>query len=123
MTPAKIRAEVSASLRAQGRPAESFREAITVSTRGSIQAKNQFFFVEEIERTVAFRVDGVSKIAFNGWKYGNDGAALMVVGCIVDLLANRKFRHRELLLAASFKMARCGRSRWWQHERPAAQGL
>jgi hypothetical protein len=52
--------------------------------------KNQLFFVEEIERAVAFGVDGVSEIAFNGWKYGNHYAALMVVGCIVDLLGGRQ---------------------------------
>jgi hypothetical protein len=46
--------------------------------------KNQLFFVEEIERAVAFGVDGVSEIAFNGWKYGNHHAALMAVGRIVD---------------------------------------
>ena len=40
------------SLRSQGRPGESFRKATTASTRSSIQVKNQFFFVEEIERTV-----------------------------------------------------------------------
>jgi hypothetical protein len=52
--------------------------------------KNQFFFVEEIERAVAFGADGVAEIAFNGWKYGNRYAALMVVGRIVDLLGGRK---------------------------------
>jgi hypothetical protein len=53
-----------------------------------MQVTNQFFFVEELERTVAFGVDGVSEVAFNSWKYRDDRAALMVVGCIVDLLAN-----------------------------------
>jgi hypothetical protein len=62
-----------------------------------MQVTNQSFFVEELERAVAFGVDGVSEVAFNCWKYRDDRAALMVVGCIVDLLANRKFRHRELL--------------------------
>jgi hypothetical protein len=51
--------------------------------------KNQFFFVEEID-AVAFGVDSVSEIAFNGWKYGNHYAALMAVGRIVDLLGGRK---------------------------------
>src|SRR5258708_7484950 len=86
-------------------PPSASEKAATASTPCSIQVKNQFFFAEEIERAVAFGVDGVSEIAFNGWKYGNHDAALVVVGCIVDLLANRKFRHRELLLAASFKAA------------------
>jgi hypothetical protein len=83
---------------------------MTASARGSIQATNQFLFVEEIERTVAFGVDGVSEIAFDGRKYGNHYAALMVVGCIVDLLADRKFRHRELLFAGAFKTVFRGRS-------------
>jgi hypothetical protein len=62
-----------------------------------MQVTNQSFFVEELERTVAFGVDCVSEVAFNCWKYRDDRAALMLVGRIVDLLANRKFRHRELL--------------------------
>src|SRR5712671_2716851 len=61
-----------------------------------MQVTNQSFFVEKLERAVAFGVDGVSEVAFNCWKYRDDRAALMVVGCIVDMLANRKFRHREL---------------------------
>src|SRR5882672_4065795 len=62
-----------------------------------MQVTNQSFFIEELQCTVAFGVDGVSEVAFNCWKYRDDRAALMVVGCIVDPLANRKFRHRELL--------------------------
>jgi hypothetical protein len=62
-----------------------------------MQAKDQSFFVEELERAIALHVDRVSEIAFDGWKHGDDRAALMVVGSIVDLLADYKFRHRDLL--------------------------
>jgi hypothetical protein len=101
----------------------SFRETATASARGSIQVTNQLFFVEEIERAVAFGVDGVSEIAFNGWKYRNHDAAFMVVGCIVDLLANRKFRHRELLFAASFKTAVTANPDGGSMSRPPWEGL
>jgi hypothetical protein len=72
--------------------------------------KNQFsslkkLSAEEIERAVAFGVDRVSEIGFNGWKYGDHHAAVVVAGCIVELLAGRKFHHRELLLARSFSTA------------------
>jgi hypothetical protein len=53
-----------------------------------MQAKDQSFFVEELERAIALHVDRVSEIAFDGWKHGDDRAALMVVGSIVDLLAD-----------------------------------
>ena len=68
------------------------RHRVRRSCRCLMQVTNQFFFVEELERTIAFGVDGVSEAAFNSWKYRDDRAALMVVGCIVDPLANRKFR-------------------------------
>jgi len=55
--------------------------------------KNQFFFGEKLEQTVAFHVNGVSEAVVNGWKHGNDRSALVVVGCIVDQLANRELRH------------------------------
>jgi hypothetical protein len=35
------------------------------------------------------------KSPVNRWKHCNHRAALMVVGCIIDLLANRKLRHQE----------------------------
>jgi hypothetical protein len=50
---------------------------------------------------VPFHVDGVSEVAVNSRKHGDDRAALMVVGCIIDLFANRKLRHREPLLESS----------------------
>jgi hypothetical protein len=46
----------------------------------------------------ASHIDGVSNVAFNRWKNGNDRADFMVVDCIIDLLANRKLRHRKLPL-------------------------
>jgi hypothetical protein len=86
-----------------------------------MQVTNQSFFVEELERAVAFGVDGVSEVAFNCWKYRDDRAALMVVGCIVDLLANRKFRHRELL-AWLLKTTRCGHLDGRSMSRPQRKG-
>jgi hypothetical protein len=58
---------------------------------------DKLFLGEKLERAVSFRVDGVSKVAVNGWKDGDDRAALMVISYIVDLLANRKFCHRDPL--------------------------
>jgi hypothetical protein len=59
---------------------------------------DQFLFSEELKRAVAFHVHGVSEIAFHRREHGDDGTALTVVGCVIDLLANRKLRHRKLLL-------------------------
>jgi hypothetical protein len=56
---------------------------------------DQFFLSERLQRAVPFHVNGVSKPTVNCWKRGDDDAALVVVGCIIDLLANRKFRHRN----------------------------
>jgi hypothetical protein len=55
----------------------------------------QFFLGKKLECAVPFHVNGIPKVAVNRRKYGNDDAALMVVGYIVDLLANRKFCHRD----------------------------
>jgi hypothetical protein len=65
---------------------------------------DQFFFGKELERAVSFHIDGVSNVAFNRWKNGNYCADLMVVGCIIDFLANRKLRHRKLLLESSMRV-------------------
>jgi hypothetical protein len=62
---------------------------------------DQFFLNEKLERAVPFHVNGVSEIVVNCWKHGDDRATLVVVGCIIDLLANCKLRHRELLLELS----------------------
>ena len=74
-----------------------------------MQAKDQSFFVEELQRAIPLHVHRVSEIAFDGWKHGDDRTALMVVGSIVDLLADYKFRHRDLLGCRS-QDDRCGRS-------------
>jgi hypothetical protein len=59
---------------------------------------DQFFFDKELERAVSFHIDGVSNVAFNRWKNGNDCADFMLVGYIIDFLDNRKLRHQKLLL-------------------------
>jgi hypothetical protein len=66
-----------------------------VRRNGSAGVNDQFFLGKELERPVSFHIDGVSNAAFNRWKNGNDRADFMVVGCIIDFLANRKLRHRN----------------------------
>jgi hypothetical protein len=56
---------------------------------------DKFFLGEGFERAVPIRFNNVSKVAVNRWKYSDDRTALTVVGCIIDLLANRKLRHRK----------------------------
>ena len=58
---------------------------------------DKFFLGDELERTVSVRINGVSKGAVNGWKYGDDRTALVVVRYMVDMFANRKFCHRDPL--------------------------
>ena len=58
---------------------------------------DKFFFGEELQCTVSIGVDDVSKAADDSWEDGDDRAALMVVRYMVDLLANRKFCHRDPL--------------------------
>ena len=58
---------------------------------------HEFILGEKLQRAVSFRVNGVSKLAVNGWKDGDDRAAFMVVRYTVDLFANRKFCHRDPL--------------------------
>jgi hypothetical protein len=62
---------------------------------------DQSFLGKKLERAISFHVNGVSKVAVNCWEHSDDRAALMIVGCIIDLLANREFRHRKLLLELS----------------------
>jgi hypothetical protein len=50
---------------------------------------DQFFLGEELERAVTFHVNGVSKVVVNCWKHTDDCAALMFVGCVIDLLEDR----------------------------------
>src|ERR1700722_10826400 len=51
---------------------------------------DQFFFGQKLKRAVPFHIDGVSKIAVVRREHGNNDAAFMVVGCSIDLIANRK---------------------------------
>jgi hypothetical protein len=62
---------------------------------------DEFLFGEKLQRAVPFEVDGISEVAVDCWKHGDHRAALVVVGRIIDLLANRKLRHREILLELS----------------------
>src|SRR6266436_3758631 len=55
---------------------------------------------------VPFRINGVSKFAVICWKHGDDRTHLMVVGCVFDLVANRKLRHRKLLPESSVRLYR-----------------
>jgi hypothetical protein len=59
---------------------------------------DQLFLGEELERAVALHIDGIAEVAVRGRKHGDDDAGFMVVGRFIDLLANCKFGHRELLL-------------------------
>src|SRR5512136_1080891 len=63
----------------------------------SIGVNNQIFLSKKLQRTVAFHVDGVAKVAVNCREHGDDDAVLMVVGCFLDPLSDCKFRHGELL--------------------------
>ncbi|MGZ5870692.1 MAG: hypothetical protein ACXWKP_01120 [Bradyrhizobium sp.] len=76
-------------------PQDHQRAASSVRPRVG-RVNDQFFLNEKLERAVPFHVNGVSKIVVNCWKHGDDRATLVVVGCIIDLLANCKLRHREL---------------------------
>jgi len=91
-------------------PAQSKLERYTASLAGFQRTRlagvnDQFFLSDELERAVTFHVDGVSKIAIIGWEHGNNDAAFMVVGCFIDPIANRKLRHRELLLESSMRLS------------------
>jgi hypothetical protein len=77
---------------------EQTTAAVKLLVQSDLAGMNdQLFLGEKLERAVSFRVNGVSEITVNCWKHGDDGAALVVVGCIIDLLANCELRHRELL--------------------------
>jgi hypothetical protein len=73
---------------------------------GPAGVNDQFFLGEKLERAVSFGVNGVPEAAVNGRKHGDDRTNLMVVGCVIDLLANRKLRHRKLLLESSVRLYR-----------------
>jgi hypothetical protein len=67
---------------------------------------DEFFFGEELARTVPFCVNGIPKAAVDCRKHGDDRTRLMVVGCVIDFLANRKLRPRKLLLESSVRLYR-----------------
>jgi hypothetical protein len=60
---------------------------------GTSGVNDYLFFGEKLEQTVAFHIDSVSEAVVNCWKHGNDRSALVVVGCIIDQLANCELRH------------------------------
>jgi hypothetical protein len=60
------------------------------------RVNDQFFLGKKLKRTVSFRVNGIPEAAVNCRKHGDDRTHLMIVGRIIDRLANRKLRHREL---------------------------
>jgi hypothetical protein len=60
------------------------------------RVNDQFFLGKKLQRAVPFGVNGVPEAAVNCRKYGDDRTHLMIVGRIIDRLANRKLRHREL---------------------------
>jgi hypothetical protein len=62
------------------------------------RVNDQFFLGKKLERTVPFSVNGVPEAAVNCRKHGDDRTHLMIVGRIIDRLANRKLCHRELPL-------------------------
>src|ERR1700694_2920735 len=66
--------------------------------------KDQLLLGEKLECAVTFRVNGVPKAAVNCRKHGDDRTHLMVVGCVIDRLANGKLRHRKLLLESSVRL-------------------
>jgi hypothetical protein len=70
---------------------------------GLAGVNDQFLLGEELKRAVPFGVNGVSKAAVDCRKHGDDRTHLMVVGCVIDFLANRKLRHRKLLLESSVR--------------------
>ena len=59
--------------------------------------QSQLLLGEELQRAVAFRVDGISEASVNRRKHGDNRARLVIVGHVFDLLANCKLRHRKLL--------------------------
>jgi hypothetical protein len=63
--------------------------------------KDEFLLAEKLEGAVTFRVNSVPKTSVNGWKHSDDRTQFMIVGCVIDFLANRKLRHRKLLLESS----------------------
>ena len=61
--------------------------------QGLSGVNDQFFFREELERTVTFHIHGVAVVAVRGREDRNDDAGLTVVARLFNAFANRKFRH------------------------------
>jgi hypothetical protein len=53
---------------------------------------------EKLERAVSFGVNGVPEAAVDRRKHRDHRTSLMIVGGVIDLLPNREFRHRKLLM-------------------------
>jgi hypothetical protein len=51
---------------------------------------DQFFLGHKLKRAVPFHIDGVPKITVVRREHGNNYAAFTIVGCSIDLIANRK---------------------------------
>jgi hypothetical protein len=65
---------------------------------------DQVFLVKKPERAVSFHVNRVPKVTLICPEHGDNGSDFMFVRSFVDLLANRKLRHRELLLESSVQL-------------------
>src|SRR5205823_9215426 len=66
--------------------------------------ESQFLLVEKLQCAVTLRVDSVSKASVNGRKHRNNRTRFVIVSDVFDLLANRKLRHRKLLLESSMRL-------------------
>src|SRR5258708_255016 len=64
----------------------------------------QPLLVGKLQCAVTLRVDSVSKASVNGRKHGNDRTRFVIVSDGFDLRANRKLRHRKLLLESSMRL-------------------
>src|SRR5579863_4639399 len=67
--------------------------AVSEMDQGLSRVNDQFFFGEELERTITFHIHGVAVVAVRGREDRNDDAGLMVVVRLFNAFANRKFRH------------------------------
>jgi hypothetical protein len=98
-------ARPSVFISSRGPPLPNFRQQRRMITgaRSSMHPRagrvnDQFFLSKKLERSVPLHVNGISIVAVDRWKHGDDRAALVVVGGIIDLFANCKLRHRKLLI-------------------------
>jgi hypothetical protein len=77
---------------------QTVRAAVGFYVASLAGMSDQSFLGEKLQGSIPLRVNGVLEVAFNGRKHGDNRTHLMVVGCVINLLANREFGHRELLL-------------------------